>query len=56
MRGEVGKVGVSILWRMEALFRDIPLDKVSTSMTINAPATSAAMYIAIETPERRPLN
>ncbi|HYM51406.1 MAG TPA: methylmalonyl-CoA mutase family protein [Candidatus Limnocylindrales bacterium] len=39
-RGEVGKVGVSIssLRDMEALFEDIPLDRVSTSMTINAPA------------------
>ncbi|MCB9133802.1 MAG: methylmalonyl-CoA mutase family protein [Anaerolineales bacterium] len=48
--GEVGKVGVSIssLADMETLFRDIPLDKVSTSMTINAPATILlAMYIAV---------
>src|SRR5712692_3378262 len=39
-RGEVGKVGVSIssLKDMETLFDGIPLDKVSTSMTINAPA------------------
>ncbi len=47
--GEVGKVGVSIssLEDMETLFRDIPLDKVSTSMTINAPASVLlAMYIA----------
>jgi methylmalonyl-CoA mutase, N-terminal domain len=47
--GEVGKVGVSIssLLDMEALFQDIPLDKVSTSMTINAPAVVLlAMYIA----------
>jgi methylmalonyl-CoA mutase N-terminal domain/subunit len=47
--GEVGKVGVSIssLQDMMALMRDIPLDKVSTSMTINAPAsTLLAMYIA----------
>src|SRR5512132_3712547 len=38
--GEVGKVGVSIssLRDMETLFTGIPLDKVSTSMTINAPA------------------
>ena len=38
--GEVGKVGVPIssLDDMKALFKDIPLDKVSTSMTINAPA------------------
>src|SRR5256884_3706050 len=39
-RGEVGKVGVSIssLKDMETLLAAIPLDKVSTSMTINAPA------------------
>ncbi len=38
--GEVGKVGVAIdsLRDMETLFAGIPLDKVSTSMTINAPA------------------
>jgi methylmalonyl-CoA mutase N-terminal domain/subunit len=48
--GEVGKVGVSIstLADMERLFRDIPLDRVSTSMTINAPAAILlAMYIAV---------
>lgn len=48
--GEVGKVGVAIdtLADMETLFRDIPLDKVSTSMTINAPAAILlAMYIAV---------
>lgn len=48
--GEVGKVGVSIssLRDMEALFQGIPLDKVSTSMTINAPAAVLlAMYIAV---------
>jgi methylmalonyl-CoA mutase N-terminal domain/subunit len=48
--GEVGKVGVSIssLRDMEALFAGIPLDKVSTSMTINAPAgILLAMYIAV---------
>jgi methylmalonyl-CoA mutase N-terminal domain/subunit len=48
--GEVGKVGVSIscLDDMDQLFAKIPLDKVSTSMTINAPATILlAMYIAI---------
>jgi len=48
--GEVGKVGVSIssLRAMETLFREIPLDKVSTSMTINAPAAVLlAMYIAV---------
>ena len=49
-RGEVGKVGVAIdsLADMEILFDGIPLDKVSTSMTINAPATIIlAMYIAV---------
>jgi methylmalonyl-CoA mutase N-terminal domain/subunit len=48
--GEVGKVGVAItsLQDMETLFRDIPLDQVSTSMTINATAaTLLAMYIAV---------
>ena len=48
--GEVGKVGVSIssLEDMETLFREIPLDKVSTSMTINAPASILlAMYLAV---------
>jgi methylmalonyl-CoA mutase N-terminal domain/subunit len=48
--GEVGKVGVSISSRrdMEVLFDQIPLDKVSTSMTINAPAAVLlAMYIAV---------
>ena len=49
-RGEVGKVGVSIssLDDIETLFKDIPLDKVSTSMTINAPASILlAMYIGV---------
>ncbi|MCA0455881.1 MAG: methylmalonyl-CoA mutase family protein [Chloroflexi bacterium] len=48
--GEVGKVGVSIssIHDMARLFEAIPLDKVSTSMTINAPATVLlAMYIAV---------
>ncbi len=48
--GEVGKVGVAIdsLKDMEILFGGIPLDKVSTSMTINAPASVLlAMYIAV---------
>lgn len=48
--GEVGKVGVAIdsLADMEVLFDSIPLDKVSTSMTINAPAAVLlAMYIAV---------
>ncbi len=47
--GEVGKVGVPIdsLEDMEELFADIDLGKVSTSMTINAPATTLlALYVA----------
>jgi methylmalonyl-CoA mutase N-terminal domain/subunit len=47
--GEVGRVGVAIdsLADMETLFAGIPLDRVSTSMTINAPAPVIwAMYIA----------
>jgi len=46
--GEVGKVGVAIdsVEDMDALFDQVPLDKVSTSMTINAPASILlAMYI-----------
>jgi methylmalonyl-CoA mutase N-terminal domain/subunit len=49
-QGEVGKVGVPIdtLEDMEILFKDIPLDKVSTSMTINSTASILlAMYIAV---------
>jgi len=48
--GEVGRVGVSIscLDDMKHLFAEIPLDRVSTSMTINAPAAILwAMYIAV---------
>ena len=48
--GEVGKVGVSIctLGNMRQLFDQIPLDKISTSMTINAPAAVLlALYIAV---------
>ncbi len=48
--GEVGKVGVSIssIHDMATLFDGIPLDKVSTSMTINAPASILlAMYIGV---------
>jgi len=48
--GEVGKAGVSVstLRDMETLFDGIPLDKVTTSMTINAPATILlAMYVAV---------
>jgi methylmalonyl-CoA mutase N-terminal domain/subunit len=52
--GEVGKVGVAIdsLRDMEVLFNGIPLDKVSTSMTINAPASILlAMYMAVAAQE-----
>jgi len=48
--GEVGKVGVSVstLKEMELLFDQIPLERVTTSMTINAPAAVyLAMYVAI---------
>ena len=48
--GEVGKVGVAIdsLRDMETMFAGIPLDKVSCSMTINAPAAvMLAMYVAV---------
>jgi len=48
--GEVGQVGVAIdsLRDMEVLFEGIPLDRVSTSMTINAPAAVlVAMYITV---------
>lgn len=54
-QGEVGKVGVAIdsLKDMETLFDEIPLDKVSTSMTINAPAAILlAMYIAVAEKQR----
>jgi methylmalonyl-CoA mutase, N-terminal domain len=48
--GEVGKAGVAVdsLQDMEIIFKDLPLDKLSTSMTINAPAAILlAMYIAM---------
>lgn len=48
--GEVGKCGVAIssLADMEALFDGIPIEKVTTSMTINAPAAMIfAMYLAV---------
>ncbi|MCZ6749083.1 MAG: methylmalonyl-CoA mutase family protein [SAR324 cluster bacterium] len=48
--GEVGKTGVAIdsIADMEVLFRDIPLDRVSTSMTINATAfVLLALYVAV---------
>jgi len=49
-RGEVGKVGVPVahLGDMRALFHDIPLDQMNTSMTINATAAwLLALYIAV---------
>jgi (2R)-ethylmalonyl-CoA mutase len=49
-RGEVGKVGVPVahLGDMRALFQDIPLDQMNTSMTINATAPwLLALYIAV---------
>ncbi len=49
-QGEVGKTGVAIdtLADMEILFKDIPLDKVSTSMTINSTASVLlAMYVVL---------
>lgn len=57
--GEVGRVGVAIdsLQDMETLFQDIPLDKVSTSMTINAPASILwAMYIVAAEKQGVPAN
>ncbi len=58
-QGEVGKVGVAIdsLWDMERLFQGIPLDQVSTSMTINAPcAVILAMYLAVAEKQGVPFN
>jgi len=57
--GEIGKVGVAIdtLADMEILFDKIPLDKVSTSMTINAPASILlAMYIVVAEKQGVPKN
>src|SRR5215813_867525 len=54
-RGEVGKEGVSVstLADFETLFRDIPLDQVTTSMTINCTASVAlAMYLALADQQR----
>ena len=54
-QGEVGKVGVAIdsLKDMETLFDGIPLDQVSTSMTINAPAAILlAMYVETAAKQR----
>ena len=49
-RGEVGKVGVPVshIGDMRALFDGIPLDRMNTSMTINAPAAwLLALYVAL---------
>lgn len=49
-RGEFGKCGVAVssLADMEILFRDIPIDTITTSMTINGPAAVIwAMYLAM---------
>ncbi|HJT29990.1 MAG TPA: methylmalonyl-CoA mutase family protein [Pyrinomonadaceae bacterium] len=57
--GEVGKVGVAIdsLEDMERLFAGIPLDEVSTSMTINATAaTLLSLYLAVARKQGVPLN
>ena len=57
--GSVGRVGVAVdtLADMETIFDGIPLDQVSTSMTINAPATVLlAMYIALGEKQGVPAN
>jgi methylmalonyl-CoA mutase, N-terminal domain len=56
-QGEVGRVGVAIdtVDDLAALFRDIPLDQVSTSMTINATAAILlAMYVVVGEEQRIP--
>ncbi|MDP6180109.1 MAG: methylmalonyl-CoA mutase family protein, partial [Desulfatiglandales bacterium] len=56
--GAVGRVGVAVdtLEDMETIFRGIPLDKISTSMTINGTATiMLAMYIAVAQKQGIPL-
>src|SRR5260221_7430340 len=56
--GEVGREGVAIdtLADMEVLFQDIPLRRISTSMTINAPAAVLlAMYLAVAEAQGVPL-
>jgi methylmalonyl-CoA mutase N-terminal domain/subunit len=52
--GEVGKVGVAIdsLDDMEVLFDDLPLDKISTSMTINAPAATLLLMYQLTAEEQ----
>jgi methylmalonyl-CoA mutase N-terminal domain/subunit len=53
-RGEVGKVGVAIdsLDDMRTLFQGLPLDKVSTSMTINAPASTLLLMYQLVAAEQ----
>ncbi|MFF9242264.1 methylmalonyl-CoA mutase [Streptomyces sp. NPDC014801] len=53
-RGEVGKVGVAIdsIEDMRTLFRGLPLDKVSTSMTINAPASTLLLLYQLVAAEQ----
>jgi methylmalonyl-CoA mutase N-terminal domain/subunit len=58
-KGEVGRCGVAVdsLRDMEIIFDGIPLDKVSTSMTINAPASVLlCMYIAVGEKQGVPSN
>ncbi|MFH1334970.1 MAG: methylmalonyl-CoA mutase family protein, partial [Candidatus Zixiibacteriota bacterium] len=58
-KGEVGKTGVAIdtLEDMEILFKKIPLDKVSVSMTINSTASVLlAMYVVLSRKNKIPLN
>jgi (2R)-ethylmalonyl-CoA mutase len=61
-RGEVGKVGVPVshIGDMRALFKDIPLERMNTSMTINATAAwLLALYVAVaeeQGADRRQLN
>ena len=58
-KGEVGKCGcnISSLKDMEILLKDIPLNQVSTSMTINAPASILkAMYASVASKNNIPLN
>ena len=57
--GEVGREGVSVstIKDMERLFQDIPLDKVSTSMTVNCTASILlAMYVAVADKQGIPRN
>ncbi len=57
--GEIGKCGVNVtsLKDMEVIFRGIDLSKVSTSMTINAPAAIlTAMYIAVGKKKKIPIS